>query len=122
MNRRTFLTRLGVGIVATAALAHIPASVIKSSEWLAGSGRYWATKKLQALNFEYYNKTGRWPKEFIASRDFFDLFESELQAANRFVDKDDVKLGYTSLQFKGAKLRWDSHLQGYTVLVRGYEL
>ena len=117
MNRRTFLTKLGVGIVATAALAQIPASVIKHSKWLADSGRNWAQRKLLALYNDYSKKTGHGPKEFVVSSDFMALFESELQANQRFVSVEAMQQGRKALAFKMTRVYQSAYLQGYTAMI-----
>ena len=117
MNRRAFLTKLGIGIVATAALAQVPASVIKRSEWLADSGRNWAQRKLLALYNDYSRKTGHGPKEIVVSPDFMALFESELQANQRFVDVEAMQQDHKALAFKATRVYQSGYLQGYTAVI-----
>ena len=117
MNRRTFLTKLGIGIVATAALAQIPASVIKRSAWLADSGQNWAQRKLLALYNDYSRKTGHGPKKFIVSPDFMALFESELQANQRFVLVEVMQQDRKALAFKAARVYQSGYLQGYAAVI-----
>lgn len=98
MNRRTFLHRLIVGGVATAALVHVPASLVKA---VAPDGsRYWAMERMRRVYLEWVNAhPGHWPKAMIVGRDLYELYEQELRAPYRFTTEFE---GFkTTLVFKG---------------------
>ena len=120
MKRRAFLQKLGIGLVATAALAHIPASVIKRSEWLEQAGQRWASEKLYAKWLAVVGRTGGDPHLFRVSRDFLDLYESELQAMTRFVPYTVEPPKYRSLMFRGIIVREDPGVHGYDIACEFY--
>ena len=101
MKRRAFLQKLGIGLVATAALAHVPASVIKCSEWLASAGKDWAIERLYKAWHTFHARNSRVPKMLRVSPYMLAMYESELQACERFV-RMDVEPGVKILAFKGA--------------------
>ena len=102
MNRRTFLTKLGIGIVATAALAQIPASVIKRSAWLAQAGKSWATERLYKAWHVFYKTNSQVPKMLRVSPYTLAMYESELQPNQRFVQRIEMRQVLKILAFKGA--------------------
>lgn len=103
MNRRSFLTRLGIGIVATAALAQVPASVIKRSEWLAQAGKHWATERLYKAWHLFYRTRGQVPQIIKVDAYTFEIYEGELQINQRFVPVWALREGRQHvLMFKGA--------------------
>lgn len=112
MTRRNFLTKLGIGLVATAALAHVPASLVKRSEWLAASGQKWATQQLHNAWHKHYASMKRGPDFIRVSQNLYDLYESELIAVQRFVDKaEDNPIPW--LAFKGSRVTVSKSLTGY---------
>lgn len=116
MNRRTFLRRFSVGVVATAALASIPASALQSIG-LGDAAQDWAIKKLTKAYNDYWRAHRKTPREFIIGRDLFDAFEGQLIVHHRFVFASNVTDGPIpdsySLCFKSCRVRWEG---------RGYEI
>ena len=126
MNRRAFLTKLSIGIVATAALAKVPASVIKRSEWLAQAGKRWATERLYKAWHGFYRRKGKPPYYLRVSQNLHDLYESELSVVERFVFSSDGTSGIFShegrnfLAFKGSLVVVSRSLIGYQLYAEGY--
>jgi hypothetical protein len=101
MNRRTFLRRFTTGVVATAALAHIPASVVKMVGLDEAAERY-ALKHLTKLYNDHYKAHKRVPREFEVGKEFFEAMESEIVANMRFSASDEF--ARRNLAFKTAKV------------------
>ena len=119
MNRRSFLHTLGIGVVATATLAHIPASVIKSSEWLTTAGNDWALRRLSKIWHAYVKAHKVPPSIIVVSTDFFHLFENQILPSERWVSSEDVGQGYPSLVFKSTRVKASEKLKGYDYTIGG---
>ena len=114
MNRRTFLRRLGIGVVATAALASVPVSFVQSLG-LTDAAQDWALKKLHKAWIDFYRAHKTFPTEFVLGKDLWEAFEGQLTVAHRFEWRGNpgVDGKYRVLAFKGCKVRWDG--PGYDI-------
>jgi hypothetical protein len=104
MHRRTFLRRLATGIVATAALAHVPAAVVKA---IVGPERvrHYAIEELTRV----YNAAAKGkgaaqaPREIHVGREFFEAYEQELPSFGRWTNPQFS--AERNLRFKGCTVR-----------------
>lgn len=99
MNRRAFITRLASATVGVAAALHIPASVITPTPAAARFVRDGAIERLRAAYYAYHKKHGVGPDMIVVGREFYEAYEGELVACERFMS---TQFGYRSLMFKGA--------------------
>lgn len=100
LTRRGFLERLGIGLVATAALVAIPTRVLQSAGLTEPARRY-AIEYLQKIFSEHHR--GDWhrlPTVIHVGRELCDAYEGELAPDARFVATDYA----FALCFKGARV------------------
>ena len=105
MNRRTFLQRCASGLVATAALASIPASLIKAAPRLAEPARFWACELMRKVyNAHVIGRGSQYaPEALIVGRDLAECFEGEILPYWRYVSTDAALQPFEpALRFKGA--------------------
>jgi hypothetical protein len=101
MDRRSFLRKLGYGAVATLAVAHVPAAVVKSIG-LAEPARDYAIETLRKVYIAHCKShpgISGVPQRIHAGRELFESYESELIAIERFTWR---AAPINSLTFKGA--------------------
>ncbi len=102
MNRRVFFRKLAVGVVGAAALASLPASLIKAAPGLAEPATYWAAERMTAAYHAWRRANpGKRPAAVIVGHDLFDLYERELPTIWRFTSGNPDLQGHRTLMFKG---------------------
>lgn len=105
MIRRRFLQLLAGAVVGTAAVLHIPGSVVGRT----AIGRRAACDVLRKEYLDHVHRYGVEPQLLVAERDLFDAYGSELTANERFVSALSPRDAYNALLpehmlFKGTKV------------------
>jgi hypothetical protein len=104
MDRRSFLRKLGYGAVATLAVAHVPAAVVKSIG-LAEPARHYAYETLRNVYVSHakaHPGINNAPRRIHVGRELYEAYESELTVCYRFSDASESIP--ESLKFKGASV------------------
>jgi hypothetical protein len=89
MNRRTFLRRFATGVVAAAALAHIPASVVKMAGLTEPAKRY-AIEYLDKVYKDYTKgkSSAHAPRIIEVGQELYEAYHDDLQPWMRFTSGD----------------------------------
>lgn len=102
ITRRTFITRLCGGLVATAVIAKIPVELIPQPV------QYRAAIDYLLKHYRIHMKgksSSDSPRYGYVGAELYAAYESELMPIERWVSVEDTRRGYHSLMFKGIALR-----------------
>jgi hypothetical protein len=119
VNRRAFLKRFGIGLGSALALAHLPAAAVEGLS-VEAAGKRIACEILRTIFNAYVAKAGHPPASIAVGRTLFEMYESELVAAERFVAAD-APAGWDALLFKGVPLYSSPTLGQMNVVLYGPE-